>query len=531
MNVNQLTLEEKIGQMIIAGFPTSSTLDTALNYALEHLKIGNFILFTPNIKDTHQVAALTDYIQKKCTHNHGIPAFITIDQEGGMVTRIKEGITFLPGAMAISATNRVDAAYTVGKISGEELRALGINVNLAPVLDVNSNPLNPVIGVRAYSDNPRMVAAFGVPFMRGLQEQGVIATAKHFPGHGDTTSDSHKALPTVDKSFEMLENIELYPFKMAIANGIDAIMTSHILFPQVETSGVPCTMSSKILTEILRKKLGFEGLIITDCMEMGAIKNYYGTVEGVIKAVKAGADLIHISHSIDVQEKAVIRLKEAVKSGEIDENIIDVAVQHILKIKQKYKLFESCASHVAELRPEKLQLNQRFANQLSEESITLLKDEKGYLPLLKNEGNLFLSPRPVIWVGIEDHLQADMVWCEKLANHFKDKAMIYNLDPSDDEVEVIVESCKQVNKIIIGTYNAPQNRGQIKLVKRLYEENHKIITISLRNPYDIMFYQAVPCHICTYEYTPGSIESIQKVLEGTRVAKGILPVTLKLDAQ
>ncbi len=525
-DISQLTLAEKIGQMIIAGFPTAQTDDLALNYAISELKIGNVILFTHNIGDVQSLTHLTTHIQKSCIKQFGIPAFITIDQEGGMVTRIKEGITFLPGAMATGAAGESEFAYQIGKISGKELKLLGININLAPVLDVNSNPLNPVIGIRSYSDDPRKVSEYAVKFTQGLQEEGVIATGKHFPGHGDTYQDSHKDLPRVEKTREELEQIEMLPFREAIKCGIDAIMTAHIIFPALEKEEIPCTISPEILTRLLREDMGFQGLIITDCMEMNAIKGHYGTVEGVVRAVAAGADLIHISHTLDYQIRAVKAIKRAVEIGEIKESIIDRAVERILKMKQKYNLFEHHLPHTEQLTQTLLQTNQRIAKTISEKSMTCLKDDRQLIPLRKEKKYIFISPKPVIWVGVEDHIQENSIWCKELGDYFHSEYLIYTLNPTDEEIDMLAKACGGEVTVVIATYNAKMNEGQVRLVKRLYSQNQDMITISLRNPYDYALYEEVPCHVCTYEYTPASIESIKNILEGRLKAEGALPIKL-----
>ncbi|TCO68672.1 beta-glucosidase-like glycosyl hydrolase [Caldanaerobacter subterraneus] len=289
--IEEMTLEEKIGQMLMIGFP-SAFYDDHIRELVTSYKIGNVILFSRNVQDARQVMDLCTDIQKEAIENTGIPAFISIDQEGGMVTRIYRGATYLPGNMAIGATKDPENAYKVGEIAGRELRTIGININFAPVMDVNNNPLNPVIGVRSYGENPEDVANFGINYIKGLQKEGVIATAKHFPGHGDTTVDSHLDLPKVNHGKDRLYEVELYPFKKAVENGVDAIMTAHILFPALEDSKVPATLSYNILTRILREEFKFDGLIITDCMEMNAIAKYFGTQKAASMAIKAGADIV-----------------------------------------------------------------------------------------------------------------------------------------------------------------------------------------------------------------------------------------------
>ncbi|MBU1143018.1 MAG: beta-N-acetylhexosaminidase, partial [Firmicutes bacterium] len=275
-DLNKLTLEEKIGQLFMFGFDATDVNDHAIKLIKEY-RIGNVILFARNIKTPEQVFKLNQNLQKLSLKELGIPLFISIDQEGGMVSRITSGATFFPGAMTIAATNDVHNAYLSGKYMGLELINLGINMNFAPVLDVNNNPKNPVIGVRSFSDQPKMVAEYGSAFIKGLQEN-VIATGKHFPGHGDTHIDSHLALPKVAYGMDRLNPVELVPFKHAIQNGIQAMMSSHIDFPALTENGLPTTLSKKCMTGFLREELGFEGLIVTDGMQMKAIQDNYTTV-------------------------------------------------------------------------------------------------------------------------------------------------------------------------------------------------------------------------------------------------------------
>lgn len=524
MDIKNMTLDEKIGQMIVAGFPSKvydEHLDKLINY-----HIGNIILFAANVGSKEELARLNSKIQEKVLEKSKIPAFITIDQEGGMVTRIFEGATFLPGNMALSAAGDSAAAFKAGQISGEELRALGINFNLAPVLDVNNNPNNPVIGVRSYSDDPKVVAEFGVKMAKGLQSKGVVATAKHFPGHGDTDVDSHLDLPAVTHSMERLEEVELYPFKKAIEGGIDAIMSAHVLFPAIEEEKLPGTLSYKVLTGLLRKRLGFKGLIMTDCMEMNAIKEYYGTAKAAVMAIKAGADLICISHTLEAQLESFENIKNAVLSGEITESRIDESVERILAIKAKYNLYEAAFPDMDEIKNlvgsrEHLE----FAEKLSEKSITLAWDKENLIPV-KTKNILSISTKPVILTGADDSIKSKAVLSEALREALGGEALTMSLSPEDEEIIRLVEKAKDKDLIILGTYNAALNKGQIKLVEEISKINKNVIAIALRIPYDISRLNHVPCALCSYEYTPISLRSIIKVLSGEIKPEGKLPVKL-----
>ena len=526
MNIKDMTLEQKIGQMIMAGFP-SGRLDDHIKEIIQKYHIGNIILFARNVNGKVDLANLNRSIQEYEIENTSIPAFISIDQEGGMVTRIYEGATFMPGNMAVAAGGSLEAAYKEGRIAGEELRALGINVNIAPVLDVNNNPENPVIGVRSYGDDPEKVAGFGSNYIRGLEKGQVVATAKHFPGHGDTSIDSHLSLPVVNYSMERLQKIELYPFKEAISAGVDAIMTAHILFTAIENRKIPATLSYKVLTNLLRESMGFKGIIMTDCMEMKAISTYFGTSKAAVMAVKAGADIICISHTLSLQIESCNAIKEAVLNGEIAEKRIDESVDRIINMKRKYNLFENpypdmqkvdkmvgCADH------------REFAKSISSRSITLVKDRKGLVPV-KYKRIVSISTEPAALTGADDTIIKKETFCKAVKEELGGEAYVMLLDPDDDAIKNMVEMCKGADVVIIGTYNANLNKGQAKLVNKINRINGNTIVVSLRNPYDIMVFDDVPAYICAYEYTKLSLKSVIDVLKGRQKAVGSLPVKIR----
>ncbi|MCT4793691.1 glycoside hydrolase family 3 N-terminal domain-containing protein, partial [Exiguobacterium artemiae] len=304
--LDQMTLEQKIGQMIMPDFRlwdgvNHTQLAPEVGRVIDRFDLGGVILFAENVSETEQTTKLVHDLQEVVEQDpsNDIPLFVTIDQEGGIVTRLGTG-TNLPGNMALGATRSPAYAEAAGGIIGSELHALGINVNFGPVLDVNNNPGNPVIGVRSFSSDPNLVGELGSAMTRGIQEQGVVATAKHFPGHGDTAVDSHYGLPVVDKSLAELKQLELIPFKRAVAEGIDMVMTGHIGMPQIEdevvestqgTFPLPATLSDDVITGVLREELGYQGLVVTDALNMQAIADNFTESEAVIKTFKAGVDI------------------------------------------------------------------------------------------------------------------------------------------------------------------------------------------------------------------------------------------------
>lgn len=511
--IEEMSLREKVGQLIVAGFSKA----TLTEEEYEHFKqyhIGNFIYFARNVESKESTLKLSETLQDLCLENNGVPAFITVDQEGGMVTRIFDGAAMFPGNMAMAATNNVLNVYKEGAYMAQELLNLGINFNLAPVLDVNNNSKNPVIGVRSYGDDPEKVAEFGCEYIRGLQEYGVIATAKHFPGHGDTAVDSHYGLPVIPHDRQRLETVELVPFKAAIECGIEAIMTSHIKFSQLTTDDLPATLSATILGGILRDELKFNGVIMTDCMEMKAIADNYGTAEGALQAIIAGADLVCISHSKSLQAKACDLIYEAVLNGTISEDRLNESVSRILSLKGKYPV-----SQINVLSDAIIEEHQVFARQMSRDSLTLMKGNS----TLQKAKTLVLSPLPISLNAADDTLKLNS-FARRLATELEADFEIFDVTLSSEQLSTFIKKATQYDQIIIGTYNVSMFPMQAELVNGLLNIAPNLLAIGLRNPYDLEFYSGVQNYIACYEYTNLAIESLVEAIKGCGRFSGVCPV-------
>lgn len=331
--VATMTLDEKVGQLILAGFNGLSLTDEAKEL-INGYQVGGFILFAHNLENPkHSVELLNDL--KRENQKNDIPLFLGIDQEGGRVTRLP-GLSGYPTNAKIGATNDEDYAFEYGALLGEQVKAFGFQFNFAPVLDVNSNPNNPVIGDRSYGADPELVSRMGVATIEGMQSKGVIPAVKHFPGHGDTSVDSHESMPTVNKTLAELEEMELIPFREAIDAGVDVVMTSHIALPELGTN-VPATMSQEVITDLLREDLGFNGVVITDDLTMGAIASY-GVAESANEAIKAGVDIVLVAFGHDQIIETFNRLKKSVETGELTEARLDESVMRILRLKEKFAL-------------------------------------------------------------------------------------------------------------------------------------------------------------------------------------------------
>ncbi|GAB4464008.1 MAG: beta-N-acetylhexosaminidase [Armatimonadaceae bacterium] len=341
--IGALSLEEKIGQMLCLGWGGEGALlgiNAQARACVQEMKAGGMVVMgrnlSPSVKplpaiDAPTVRAMLNQLNEMAD----IPLLLPTDQEGGRVARFGTApFTRMPPAMTVGERGDTELAHRAAQAVGRELLSVGVNWNFAPVADVNSNPENPVIGDRSFGTNPEAVTPMVVAQVRGYQEAGVLACAKHFPGHGDTSLDSHYDLPRISFNREAMEQRELVPFRAAIEAGVATIMTAHILFPELEPDALPATMSPAILTQLLRNQMGFQGLIVTDCLEMKAVADHWGTACGAVLAAKAGADMLLVCHTLDRQRETYAALLEAARSGELPIERIDNAVRRVLAAKQ-----------------------------------------------------------------------------------------------------------------------------------------------------------------------------------------------------
>lgn len=331
--VESMSLDEKIGQLFIVGFEGEEINDEIVDL-VKNQKVGGLIYFSRNIIDSKQIINLNNEIKAM---EKDIPLFISVDEEGGLVSRVPEEFVKLPSSGYIGQFNDENLSYNVGKIIAKELNSLGFNMDFAPVLDINSNPNNTVIGERAFGNSAEIVSRLGVNNMEGIRDGKIIPVLKHFPGHGDTDVDSHYGLPIVKKTLEELENLEFIPFKNAIDNGADVVMISSIILENIDNE-YPATMSKKIIKDILRDSLGFDGVIATDDMTMGAIVDNYNLTDAIIMSINAGSDLILVCHGYDDIINSIVAVKDAVNSNIISEERIEQSVYRILKLKDKYNI-------------------------------------------------------------------------------------------------------------------------------------------------------------------------------------------------
>ncbi|CAN7258407.1 beta-N-acetylhexosaminidase [Paenibacillus sp. LjRoot56] len=526
--IHEMSLQEKIGQMILCGFEGTEPSES-LETLIAEQRIGGVIYFARNVQNTKQIAELSGRLQEIAERNGTLPLWISIDQEGGMVARITEGVALMPGSMAIAAGDAgPEGAYEASLISGKELRSLGINLNFAPDLDVNNNPDNPVIGVRSFGESPEKVAQYGREAVRGFQDANVVATAKHFPGHGDTNTDSHLDLPTITHDEARIRTVELVPFVEAIEGGVDAIMSSHIYFPALESKKLPVTLSKTVLTGLLREELGYDGVIMTDCMEMHAISEHYGTVAAAVMAVEAGADLVLISHRRDLQVGAIAAIEQAVREGRISEAHIDASVERLLALKARRGVIAEQPRGEAALEVGTA-AHYAVAARLSEASITLVKDEQGLLPLPRVR-TLAITVAAAVSSGVDEAYAGVASLGAALAEHGLDVIdRVLPLAEVNERRAAVLADAQAAEQIVIGTYNARFHPAQVALVRELQALGKPLVVVALRVPYDLLEFPDVTTFVAAYESRPLALHSTARALLGMVTPQGRLPVSLGAD--
>ena len=516
-------LKHKIGQMIIAGFP-SPYVDAQARRLVEDFEVGNFALFGRNYVTAEQTTQMCRDLHKLVYEKNGYSAYLASDQEGGVVSRVCIGSALFPGTMAMAASPSADP-YQVGKNCGNVLRSMGILGNFAPVLDVNLDPMNPIIGSRSYSDDPETVARMGVEMVRGMHDSGMLATLKHYPGHGNVSTDSHLGVPHNATPTEVLMRTEWMPFQRAIDAGADAIMTCHVVFDDVDPE-YPATISRKIMTSLLRDTMHFDGIAITDCMEMDAIKAACGLGPGAVMAVQAGCDVLCFSHTYEAVAEACNALYKAVEEGIITPERIDQSYRRIIRLKEQYNLVTpppvDTASAMKWLSDKAIM---DFHAGISLDSMTMISDDGGY-QIFKNAKNpKFFAPASIAVTGAEDRERAPTRFSDLAQKRFGGTSVVY---PMNDVDEATLEAIRadDYDVAVLALYNARFRKSQQTILRELEARNRPLIVLLLGAPYDVPLIRNAKCVICAYEYTYLSAESLLSVLE-TGQFKGHLPVKLQ----
>ena len=521
--LDSMSLEEKVGQMLLLGI-SGTYISSGVREVVTDLDAGGIVLFASNLTSSVQTVNLTTKLQQEALQSkHAVPLLITADEEGGLVSRMPYGMVTMPGNMALGASRNEYLALKAYYHTGRQLKALGINMNLAPVLDVNNNIKNPVIGLRSFGSDPVLVSNMGVAALAGLKEAKVGSIVKHFPGHGDTLVDSHLALPIVKKTKAELGKMELMPFQKALQNGATAVMTAHISFPSL-TNGVsvPATLSQDILTGVLRANWGYNGVISTDDMLMNAIVNHYGFKEAVVQAVKAGVDQILIASNLGKQKEAKKAIIDAVNRGEISESRINQSVERIFALKSEL-----------DLHPGKFPEYLDPLAEAKEAEDVAMEVALGAITILRNESRLLQKGDKILLVVVDHTLQgaggrnnqkiSQLMHVELASRGFDNlETVALGYRPSTTEQSLVISKAKNSDVVLYLTRNATNE--QAEFIRKLADK--LMITVALQNPWDILQYPDVKVYLATYGYTEASIKALAMVLTGEKDATGKLPIAI-----
>jgi beta-N-acetylhexosaminidase len=520
---DDLQLEGQIGQLFMAGFYETTPAEAIVALIREE-RLGGVILFSRNIRDGAQVRALTQALQAVAREaGHAAPLLISIDQENGLVRRLGPDAAIFPGNMALGATGSVNLTTAVAEATGRELRAAGVNMNLAPVADVNNNPANPVIGVRSFGADPAEVARLTAAAVRGYRAASVIATLKHFPGHGDTATDSHLALPVVPFDLDRLAAVELPPFQAGIAAGAEAVMLAHVLLPQIEPAAtLPASLSPVVARDLLRGRLGFDGVVMTDCLEMQAVASTVGIPRGAVLALRAGVDLVLISHTITEQRAAIAAARQALRDGTLDSALVRQSLARVARLK------EGLAWDAPTLTA-----NDKAAHaQLSDEAYartTTLATNEAIIPLRLAPEQRVLVAGPQ---GIAVSQAVDVAYDHAALvaairqRHPATVGMILPAEAASEDRTALIRAAEDVDIIIVVTINAWRDAAQADQVRALLATGRPVIGIAAGDPADLALFLDLRAGLATYEYTLPALAAAVRVIFGELPARGRLPIAL-----
>ncbi len=521
----QMTLREKIGQLFFVRALGDYKSEDSDDYQqlVSHIKnynIGGIIFFAGSI---YGQAVLTNKLQKASD----VPLWITQDMEFGAAMRV-EGTTRITPAMGIGATRNPHYAYLAGRVTAKEAKALGVNQIFAPVLDVNNNPRNPVINIRSFSGDPRIVSEMGTHFIEGVASVGLIATGKHFPGHGDTDTDSHYALPVIDKTYAELNSLELVPFRSAIEAGLPSIMSAHIAFPEIgKNPRRPSTLSESVQKRILRDSLGFEGLVVTDALEMAGIASHYSPGKAALLTLQAGSDIVLLSADALT---AMNYLERAVERGKITEERITESVRKILTLKREAGLFQDSLVNIEQLSETIISgKNQRIADKIARASITLLKNEDDIVPIRATNYSRVL----ILSVAEDNSGERGSYLAGSIRNyHPAVRFEVFDDRTQSEEEQEILEDARWADLIIIGSYininsySAEQfSYRQRNFLDKLPSETPTVL-LTLGNPYAVHDLPDAQVHLIGWNGFRVQEKAAAAALFGAGAINGKLPINI-----
>ncbi|MFI1934854.1 glycoside hydrolase family 3 protein [Streptomyces sp. NPDC020330] len=541
-----MSLEEKVGQLFVmrvyghsATDPDQADIDANLKEIgvrtaaelISTYHVGGIIYFTwaHNTRDPQQIAELSNGLQRAALAGRSrLPLLVSTDQEHGIVCRVGEPATLLPGAMALGAGGSRSDTRRAAWIAGAELAALGINQNYAPDADVNVNPANPVIGVRSFGSDPDAVAALVAEQVKGYQGAGIASTAKHFPGHGDTSTDSHTGLPVINHTRAQWEELDAPPFRAAIRARIDSIMTAHIVVPALDPSEDPATLSRPILTGILREELGYDGVVVTDSLGMEGVRTKYGDDRVPVLALLAGVDQLLNPPNLSVAWNAVL---EAVRGGEISEARVDESILRILRLKSRLGLFrDPFVSRRGVERTVGSRTHRAAADRIAERTTTLLADPGTLLPLTRR------SHRDLLVVGADPASPSGTTGppTSTLRDAFTElgfnaRSLSTGTAPNQAKIAEAVAAAEGRDVVVVATYNVTATSSQRTLVTALVATGVPVVTVAVRNPYDVAHLTGtkVAASLAAYSWTDVELRAAARVIAGRAAPEGTLPVPVQ----
>ena len=504
-----------LGRLMLAF--RGATVPAWLRARLASAPVAGFTLFRPNnVRTPGQVRRLTSDLQVAAgarPGSDGLPLLIATDQEGGQLMALGDGFTPFAGPMAIGATGDLDLAERVGRAIGRELRAVGVNVNYAPVLDVAVNPSNPALGIRSFGDDPFRVGRLGAAWLRGLQSAGVAGTGKHFPGTGGAGVDTHHALAVVDRSREELDALELVPFKAAIQADLRMVMSGHFASPALTGSRVlPATLSRRVMDGVLRSELGFEGVSITDALDMGALPQDATQAVDVVAALDAGVDLLLATADRGAQRRIESALRRAAEVELFDPERLRASTLRLEALRRWVAGFADPPLEVVGSAE-----HGALARELAERSLTLVRDEPRLLPLRISPDARILAimpaPRDLTPADTSSYVEPGLAAALR-EHHGAVDEIVTGHPPTDSEVARILARAATCDVIVVGTISADASSTQAALVNGLLAGGRPVVTVALRTPWDLAAYPTATTHVCTYSILPESMAALAAALFG-----------------
>jgi beta-N-acetylhexosaminidase len=511
--LTSLSVEQKVGQLMSIAF-RGNKITPAVEAMIRQRGVSGLVLRAENFEDAAALKKLCADLQAIARDAKQPPLLIALDQEGGPVIRVGRGTTIVPGPMALAATpDPLAAIETANTIAAQELTAAGVRWNLAPVADVNDEPRNPIIGNRSFGSDPQRVAQLVARSVAVYKTQKMLPTAKHFPGHGSTTTDSHTGLPETLADRARLDSVELVPFKAAIAAGVEAIMSAHIVVPALDaTPSLPVTLSKKVMTDLLRDELGFRGLIVSDDLEMGALASI-GQSEAGLRAIEAGVDYLLFRFDESAQVEGHRLLVDAVRSGRITSARLDASVLRILTLKLSQGLYDTVAPPAVDL-----DANGRRAMDLHRQAITLLEND-GVLPLRGRVLAVGVIGADISFIPGDSDLGTDLAATRPntIARRFAQADASF--------ISSVVNDARGVDTVVVGVSDLGVKEDQQRLVAALSAVKPTVL-VSLRAPYDALYVSRVAAIVCAYGGRVPTLRAIAEVLTGARKPVGKLPVVI-----